>query len=785
MEDIRRSFMWLAFAWGAALALLIVDAVVARAQSESRSTTVEEIVVTAQKREESLQEAAVSVTALTGDQLDQIGFTNVDDIRTFVPNLNLHTNAGGNTGTTLSIRGAITGDPIVTFEPAVGIYVDGLYVSKSAGSLFDAPDLERVEVLRGPQGTLYGRNTIGGAVNLISRRPQDEPEAMLRVGGGNFDSFSTAATLDSGKYDIGDGNALGRVGMRANLHYRRRDGMFRNVPVNGVGIGDLGSSDFDNLNRWGGRIITEWEPRDYLSFSYTFDFFQANERPTAFQLSGVRGPALLIDDLDAFVRPDRVNEIGNNRVLSRNHAAGDPLVGSEPLKNALITRLHNITASADFEDVPVLGDFTLKSISGWREVDLTEIQDLDGTPLHIADFQLFVDQKQFSEEIQVVGDTADGIVDYTLGVYYFEERGGEDNPQTIFAVPFDQPARQSINRFSNRAVAPYGQVSLTPPILDDRLTLTGGLRYTYEKKKATRTTNLGEFPAEEESFENFSPMGNVAFNFTDEILGYYRFARGFKSGGFNGRSPCSNNPASTDPCPTDEPVPPFDVPFKEEIMTSHEVGFRTQWLEDRLQINATGFFQDIEDKQVSNFLASPAFGAVTFVDNADQEMWGAELEALAVPIPDLNLRFSYALLRPEFTRFVNRQGEDVADDAAFVISPEHTVSGAAAYSLPTDFGVWTISADGYWQDDEDYLLFNNDFIHNGDYFIANGRLQLAGVPLYSGYLDIGLWGRNLFDRKYRTFGIDFGDLVGIAGNTYGKRRTFGVDLTWRWGGEEI
>jgi iron complex outermembrane receptor protein len=199
-------------------------------------------------------------------------------------------------------------------------------------------------------------------------------------------------------------------------------------------------------------------------------------------------------------------------------------------------------------------------------------------------------------------------------------------------------------------------------------------------------------------------------------------------------------------------------------------------------VNATGFYQDIEDKQVSDFRADPTFGAVTFVNNADQEMWGAEVEAAAVPIDNLNLRLAYALLRPEYTRFI-RNGVDVTDTAAFVNSPEHTINVAGAYSIPTDYGVFTIAADGYWQDDEDYLLFDNEFIHASDYFVWNGRLQMAEIPMFSGYLDLSLWGRNLFDRKYKTFGIDFGDLVGVAGNTFGKRRTFGFDVTWRWGME--
>lgn len=785
MQEIRRSFFWLAFAWGAAVALLIADTMVARAQTEAPNAGIEEIVITAQKRSETLQEVPVSVSALTGDQLDQIGFANAQDIRTFVPNLNMHTNAGGNTGTTVSIRGAITGDPIITFEPAVGIYVDGVYISKSVGSLFDAPDMERIEVLRGPQGTLYGRNTSGGAINLISRKPQEEAEARIRLGGGKFDSFGATATLDSGKHSIGDGEALGRIGVRGTAQYRTRDGMYRNEPINGVGSGDLGSKDFDDLDRVSSRLITRWDLRENLKLDYTFEYFRAREVPTAFQLSGVRDgtPAsAFFPGIEDFVQRDRVNAIGNNKVMTADDLASGRGTGSLNLRNQLLTHLHNITADADFEDVPVLGNIELKAISGWRTVRLAEIQDLDGTPLHLTDFQLYVDQKQFSEELQMVGDTADGMVEYVVGLYYFEERGGENNPQVFFGGSPIGVSRKSINRFHNNSIAPYGQATLRPPFLDERLSLTGGLRYTYEKKRAARTT-VARFADQSKTFDNVSPMGNIAFQITDDALAYYRFARGFKSGGFNGRSPCQSKdlggPAEIT-CP-DESFPLFDKPFKEEIVTSHEVGLKTEWFDRRLQVNATGFFQDIKDKQVSDFRADPTFGAVTFVNNADQNIWGAEIEANAAPTDNLTLRLAYALLRPEYTKFINLMGEDVKDAAAFVNSPEHTINVGAAYSVPTDYGIFTIGADGYWQDDEDYLIFNNEIIHAGDYFVANGRISLAEVAMFDGYMDIGFWGRNLFDRKYRTFGIDFGPLVGVAGNTYGKRRTFGADLTWKWG----
>lgn len=826
MQEIRRSFLWLALAWGAAVALLVADAVIARAQSESRSTAIEEIVVTAQRREELLQRAPLSVTALSGDFLNETNFQNIDDIEQFVPNLHMHTNVGGNTGTTVNIRGAITGDPIITFEPSVGLYVDNLYISKTVGSLFDAPDLERIEVLRGPQGTLYGRNTIGGAINLIRVKPQEDPFASVRLGAGNFDSFNTTVILDSGMYDIGPTENLGRFGMRGNLQYRVRDPFYDNRPINGFGINedgtsDLGSSGFDELDRVTGRVSARWQLPDRLTVDYAFDWFRSREVTTAFQLSGIRdnipgGPRPtstvdflssigLLPDARQFIRTSRANEIGNNRVRRFASFLPDrPGPENIALANPLDVRSHLITAELEIGSPGPFEDLKLISISGWRSVNQQENQDLDGTPLHITDFGLTIDQKQFSEELQLQGKGFDGIADFVFGLYYFEEGGGEDNPQIIFAdQPIARTAFDSQNRFDNWSLAPFTQITIRPPILDERLALTGGIRYTYEKKDAFRHFQcltpqtlgdqcLGFEGSADTSFETWTPMGNVAFDFTDDVMGYFLFSQGVKSGGFNGRAPLFDRHDALDRGFTNpdgsvrEDLPFFVEPFTKERMTSYEVGFKTQWFEDRLQVNTAGFRNKIDNNQVSNFVADPQIGAVTYVLTSDLLIWGAEVEAVVIPVAGLHLRTAYSLLRPEYTRLNLPQADgsiaDLRREGAFANSPEHTISLGAAYTAPeTRAGLFTVAVNAYWQDHEDYLLFNNDFINQGDYWLLGGRMQLAEIPGPYGSFDLVVWGRNLLDQSYRTFGIDFNTL-GFAGNIYGQPRTFGFDVIWRWGG---
>ncbi len=775
--------------WSRYVAILVAGTIAAllpcksslaqNAQVSSASSEIEDITVTAQKREETVQSAPLSITALTGGMIDEQGIDSLADISEFTPNLNIHTNTGGNSGVSINMRGAMTSDPIVTLEPTVGVYVDGAYVAKSAGSLFDMVDLERIEVLRGPQGTLYGRNTVGGAINIISKKPTDELSSKTLIDGGNFRSFVGRSTLNLPI--LGDSAGIGTLNARTTLSYQFREGFVENTSD--------GSEDLDDLDRMAARGALRWQPSDAVTVDYAFDYHRSREEPSAFQLTAIRpgSPVSFLPGFSSYIRKRRADRIGNNKLI---YGELPPRSDKRLIANNLDVRGHSLTASADLGEAGPLGTLTLKSISSFRSTDELGNQDLDGSPINVAQFALKVGYRTWSEELQLVGVTDDARINYVLGLYYYGEKGNEKNNQVFFGGGsiFD-----SNNKFDNYSIAPFGQATWNPPVLEDRLSVTTGLRYTYEKKKQTRNydcvfiadqnnpgANVCDFVPDivdleaDKSFDNLSPMGNVSYQFTDQFLGYARVSRGFKSGGFNGRADTAAS---------------FLDPYTEETLTAYEAGFKSDWLDNRLRVNATGFFSDYSDLQVSVFEPGPGGGTVSKVQNAaNAEIWGAELEVVALPLPGIDMRLSYAFLDPTYKEFCNTRDpntgvctEEISDTAKFVLSPDHSASLGLGYTAPpSDRGTFSVRLDAYWQDAVYFLVKDNYQNNQGGYVLLNGRIGLADIPTENGSIDIAMWMRNIFDTNYREFGIDFGEAFGYSGNIYGDPRTLGVEMVWKW-----
>ena len=259
MGDMRR-IMWCGVGLSVLIGMIIPSASwaqVAKGKKEKAAkveTEIEEITVTAQKREEPLQETPISITALSSETIKEKQIANVADVGSVAPNLHIHSNSGGKSGVTISMRGVSTTDPIITLQPTVGLYVDGVYIAKSGGANLDLSDLERIEVLRGPQGTLYGRNTTGGAVNFIVKKPSDQRSITLRTEVGNYDEFLGQVIVNVpliGKNGFAEVAGLGQLNLRQNVNYRSRDGLFRNK-------GSRGPSDFVNYDREFSDTAVRW-----------------------------------------------------------------------------------------------------------------------------------------------------------------------------------------------------------------------------------------------------------------------------------------------------------------------------------------------------------------------------------------------------------------------------------------------------------------------------------------------------------------------------------------------
>jgi iron complex outermembrane recepter protein len=747
------------------------------AHAQEEGVAVQELVVTAQKREERLQEVPVAISALPPERIEKSGVEDVTALNGFVPNLQVRNSPGLSTGAAISMRGGVTINPALSFEPTVAIYVDGAYVGKTQGGVFDVVDLERIEVLRGPQGTLYGRNTMGGAISLVTRRPTGVFGGDLRASVGDWGYKALRGRIDL--------PAFGDLKVKVAFNRQVRDGFVDVVPNPFPGVALAGAPQVDevnNLDSASARIAAEYEPRDDLRFNYSYDFSRNRQRPQNSSLKSLQ-PGNIFDPaspfyigaptgggnyagfpLDLYVAPDRPESVSLDSYTFES------------------VKIHAHTLTGQWEATPNL---TLKSITAYREAEIGDQLDLDGSPLPLAHTSRLSTYESFSQELQAVGDV--GNVNYVAGLYYFQDDGFTNNPQSYFggAQVFD-----SRFGFATKAYAVYGQLDWKPEMFADKVKLSLGGRYTHEEKTGDRFNAVVGGPVlvpptrTEVDFDSFTPMVTLAYEPTDTLNFYVRYAEGFKSGGINGEAG------------TEEET---RIPYDAETVDSVELGAKTSLLDRRLQLNVALFRDKHKDMQLSVFTATGA--AQSVIRNAGSAIiQGIELEAVARPTSWLNVQATWGYLDTEYEEFIDA-GVNVANNRAFPYAARNTASLTADATLAeTSYGAWnaTVSARytsrffGY-----PYPLQSNvpgdpgsnsattQNAYNTEvkgYTVVDARLALDEIPLGAGLEgQIALWARNLLDEEYENVGIDFGTAFGgLRTAYYGDPRTVGVDFTVKW-----
>lgn len=726
---------------------------------------IDEIIVTSQKREQSAQDVPIAVTAVDSAYIESRDITSIKSLSSLAPNVKIENTPGNTTGAQISIRGGVTINPSLTWEPTVGMYLNGSYIGKTQGSVFDVADIERVEVLRGPQGTLYGRNTLAGAINIITAKPTGEYDANLRVGVGNYDSKSLRASANLG--------SLGPIRAKVTGSIEKRDGFVKGVenPFPNVALaGPLSTSEFENVDKKSLLVALSADVTDNLTFDYTYDYSKADQNPAFSQIINV-SPNNIFDPsfagyvgggpfggqyfgfpLDLYTNSDRqFTGTTDSEVFERSEVQG-----------------HNLTATLDTD----VGE--LKSISSYRKLTWDDSLDLDGSPLPLANTKRLTDYDSFSQELQLTGET--GRLHYVFGAYYFEDDGFTNNPQTFFggASVFDSRAG-----FTTDAKAVYSQLEYA---VTDALTLTGGLRYTEETKTIDRTNIavvaaglppntpfVPEGTTAEEKFSDLSPQVTLAYALSDTINFYAKYAKGFKSGGFNGE-------AST----VQETIRPYDA----ETIDSFEAGAKTRFWDNRAQVNVSAFLNKHKDMQLSVFTAQGA--AASDVRNAGRAtIKGLEIEGLLQASEDFLLRANLGLLDPEYDEFIEF-GMDVSDDRAFPQAPDMTFS----------FGFDWDMISGSWGD----LTLTGDANHSAEYYtfpyalspqspqpasnteapartLFDARLAWSNIPVVGQDVEIAIWGKNLTNEEYLANFIDFGPgFGGMTNGYYGPPRTYGITL---------
>lgn len=740
------------------------------AGSEVSAAVLEEIVVTAQKREEGLQDTPIAVTAFTAAALENKGIDDISEIAAFTPNLVFDTTSpvsGLSSGAVIFIRGIGNTDFSLTTDPGVGTYVDGVYMSRSAGGVLDVLDVERVEVLRGPQGTLFGRNTIGGAINITSRKPADELEFKLQGTFANYDRIDVRGSVD----------VPITPEFRTSLAFSRKQ---RDGYVDRVLVGDeLGDED-----RFALRATAVWEASERLEFQASFDYTEIDEQSAGSVLLGFTPGASTIgyDLFRAAFAPDApaLDQFIVDPESDRSFATGPTGTDLEISGVSFIA-----TYGGD--------NWELKYSGAYRETEGEFNRDPDNTPVAITHtINSDYEHEQSSHELQLTGDWGDAI-QYVAGLYVFEEDGNDDVFVPIFLPNVDDPDPANwfgfpaaVNNFAavdNTSEAAYAQLTWNAT---DALALTAGLRWTEDEKEFTYTQYIaadingsplpvpvaavnedgnlvtGLIPivgngsgVASESFDETTFKFGLDYTLPDDTLLYYSYSEGFKSGGFVLRYVEAR---------------PEPLTFEPEFVDAHEFGVKWQGFDDRIRANVAIFFMDYEDAQVTFFdnLGGPITANAGSVD-----IQGLELELTALLTDRILFEVGYGYTDAEYTEITNIPGLSLTIDesAKLVNTPENSLSLAAEYAHPLARGhELSLRLSYAYNDDIFNDSQNSPFLFQESYDTWDASIQYTGAD---DRWSVALFGHNLSDERFIVSGdSNFG--LGFHEGNLNRPREYGL-----------
>jgi iron complex outermembrane receptor protein len=703
-----------------------------------------EVVVTARRKEERLQEVPVAVTAATGEQLEQRSVRTVSDLSSFTPNLRLSQESRGGTHSSVSLRGMFAVNLTIANDPAVGIYFDEVPIGRSAGAILsDLQDLESVQVLRGNQGTLFGRNNTGGAILLTPRRPDlHEIEGAAAVTLGNYGLDEQAAVLSAPIVD-------GKLGIR--LAYKRVDRSRTGRRFNAAGV-DQGDG-YGIRDRQSGRVSLRFQPADNLVFDLTHDFARTNDAGLA------------------------VVRINPPQALPAGFEFGDAisLVHPESHFNAKGYTFHAAWG--------INPDTTLKVISGYRELAFHNAFDGDGAIGTSIDNNQEGRQHQFSAEANLSGvtlrDVVPGVssVDYVMGLFYFSEEGLDESNLPPF--PRDErkrlASRYTRSTGNNSSVAAYGQLEAH---FTEATSAWLGLRYTSDRRDfAVRSFSNGACILEgapagcvlrgSQDFGYGSWSVGVRHAFSRDISVYARAARGQRAGGL-------------DDTRTDIQT------FSPEVLEDYEVGLKADWLDGRLRTNLAVFYGDFKNIQRSTLVEQPLCTPVgsgrcapftSVVNVGEGHIQGVELEATVRPVEGLTLNGSLGYLKAVYDTWTARPPSEVGNQ--FTGTPRWSYSLSATYDFAVgSFGEATARVDYGYKGET--MLSAPRTVFNTQESVGLLNARFAFRPAMGGRWrpEIAIWGKNLTDEEFYTSVLVSGGAT--AAWQTDEPRTYGITLSVKY-----
>ena len=718
--------------------LLLPLVFVLNAKSQS-SGMLEEVVVTAQKKEENLQDTPIAITAITESTIDDLDLANIVDLANLAPNVHIINTPSNNTAATIAIRGGSTTNPAITWEPTVGMYLDGVYLGKGQGSIFDVVDLERVEILRGPQGTLYGRNTLGGAINLISKKPSGE-------------GMSTKLTL--GNYGlrqaqfINDFSFLENGFVKIVLNEKRRGGYVSMAaspyqPAQGVVPTSVSSNDKLNTIDSSGYKFTYLFEGDKSSFSFTADKTSQDNVPPFAQLIYA-----IPNWSDAF-------GLGASPLTGGLRLAPIELFQNSKRQayasNDTVTRELSDVSGTSMQYTRDLSFGTLKAIWSKRETDWYDRLDIDGGPFNIADTARDTDYEAETFELQLVGSTDN--MDYVIGYYSLEDDAYTANPQSFF---LGGSVFQQNYSGSGESEAIFGQLTYR---MSEAWDVTLGIRSTEEDKKGFKEY-VGVISASGEgSFDDTTGTFILEHSYSENTNLYFKLAEGFKAGGFNGESP---NPFAA------------SIPYAPETIQSTELGLKGQYFNNRMMLNIAYFDNEHEDMQISYFTADAA--AASEVINNSADISGLEIETLTMIGDSTKLTLNISTLDSEFT------GNKSAGDGFLLEHIPYSPETNIFIALEQDYGNYRVRLDHSRVGEHPSFPYNSqDFRSELTHIDSSNKTNfyILTEPLEN--MQLNFWIKNLTDKSHQSSAISFPPSFGyLTVGYFDAPRTIGIDLHYKF-----
>jgi iron complex outermembrane receptor protein len=725
------------------------------APSRTQSVMLEEVIITARKRDESMQDVPVAVQALNSEQIEALKIRDITNLAIGMPNVSLDDTGTFKGTANFMIRGLGINSSIPSIDPTVGIFQDGVYMGVNFGVIFDTFDLESIEVLRGPQGQLFGRNVTGGAVLLNTKKPSEEFAFSARVaadgnpnGDGGINSYAMASV---------GGPLSDSLGAKISVYRNKDDGWF---------VNELDGEEHGGFEQKMIRPVVEWNATDDLNIVLRYEYAD---------ISG-DGPA------------------------AQNHTNGSGVPGTPTNYSRKDFGFSN--DEKGFQEATVkfftseinwnvgFGNGLITNVFGWRDYDSSNLSDIDAQPVPLFHAAAELEAEQYSNELRYNGRFFDEKANVTTGVYYFtNDISYAEGRQLLGTLTPDGSPAQTQDGGGLYKVDTYAIFAATDYDLTEAWTLNAGIRYTYEEKKAdiaSLSANVNE-PCnvvqgscpydfqDDEDWDSVAPKLGATFHVNDDQLAYGHWTRAYRSGGYNLRN-TSQDPINFGP-----------GPFDEEEVNSYEIGYKGSLMDNRARLNAAVFYTDVADMQREVNLSDPNSGVVQILKNtADADIWGLEVDGTFSLLDNLLVMASVGYTDASYSSVkFDLNGDGVVDSQDEDLDLPRVAEWTYSLGLNLDtelgnYGYMSSRVNYAYRDDAAYTDNNLGYFNSVD-------MVNAGIDWHSANEKwvVSLYGRNLLDETNHGGDTQLPALLGPVelGGTFSplmKGRTVGLELTYTY-----